>query len=69
TITIQDYLPQIIICVSEILLHPHTPKGSSPDIVYFRKRSRSDKVLLIQSFSTSSDTTCEVLINRSSLAC
>ncbi|GJU06319.1 retrovirus-related pol polyprotein from transposon TNT 1-94, partial [Tanacetum coccineum] len=41
---------------------------SSPDIVYYRKRSRSDKVLLIQSFSTSSDTTCEVPINRSSLA-
>ncbi|GJX58933.1 hypothetical protein Tco_0290323 [Tanacetum coccineum] len=52
-------MPQTIICVSEILLHPHAPKGSSPDIVYYRKRSRSDKVLLIQSFSTSSDTTCE----------
>ncbi|GJY64482.1 putative reverse transcriptase domain-containing protein [Tanacetum coccineum] len=61
TITIQDHLPQTIICVNEILLHPHAPKGSSPDIVYFRKRSRSDKVLLIQSFSTSSDTTCETL--------
>ncbi|GJT62717.1 retrovirus-related pol polyprotein from transposon TNT 1-94 [Tanacetum coccineum] len=33
--------------------------GSLPNIVYYRKRSRSDKVLLIQSFSTSSDTTCE----------
>ncbi|GKC39843.1 hypothetical protein Tco_1052227 [Tanacetum coccineum] len=38
--------------------------GSSPDIVYYRKRSRSDKVLLIQSFSTSSDTTCEVPMKR-----
>ncbi|GKF96494.1 hypothetical protein Tco_0289229, partial [Tanacetum coccineum] len=46
--------------LTEILLHPHAPKGSSPDIVYYRKRSRSDKFLLIQSFSTSSDTTCEV---------
>ncbi|GJS22571.1 hypothetical protein Tco_0451203 [Tanacetum coccineum] len=32
--------------------------------MYFRKRSRSDKVLLIQSFSTSSDTTCEVLMKQ-----
>ncbi|GJT85905.1 hypothetical protein Tco_1067622 [Tanacetum coccineum] len=47
TITIQDHLSQTIICVSEILLHPHAQKGSSLDIVYYRKRSRSDKVLLI----------------------
>ncbi|GKF79399.1 hypothetical protein Tco_0234967, partial [Tanacetum coccineum] len=39
---------------------------SSPDIVFYRKRSRSNKVPLIQSFYTSSDTTCEVLMNRSS---
>ncbi|GJY28234.1 hypothetical protein Tco_0404001 [Tanacetum coccineum] len=40
--------------------------SSSPDIVFYRKRSRYDKVLLIQRFSTSSDTTCEVPMNRSS---
>ncbi|GKC20420.1 putative reverse transcriptase domain-containing protein [Tanacetum coccineum] len=45
--------------LTEILLHPHAPKGSSPYIVYYRKRSRSNKVLLIQSFSISSDTTYE----------
>ncbi|GKE18707.1 hypothetical protein Tco_1426284, partial [Tanacetum coccineum] len=39
---------------------------SSPDIVFYRKRSRSDKFLLIQSFFTGSDTTCEVPMNRSS---
>ncbi|GJT56778.1 hypothetical protein Tco_0991832 [Tanacetum coccineum] len=45
---------------SKILFHPYALKGSSPDIVYFRKRSRSDKVLLIQNFSTSFGfSTCE----------
>ncbi|GKE64111.1 hypothetical protein Tco_1518272, partial [Tanacetum coccineum] len=35
----------------------------------YRKRSRSDKALLIKSFSTSSDTTCEVPNKQIFLAC
>ncbi|GJX74666.1 putative ribonuclease H-like domain-containing protein [Tanacetum coccineum] len=46
--------------LSTYLFENEFRRGSSPDIVYFRKRSRSDKVLLIQNFSKSSDTTCEV---------
>ncbi|GKD54793.1 hypothetical protein Tco_1288180, partial [Tanacetum coccineum] len=33
-ITIHDYLSQAIICVCEVLLHPHAPNGSTPDILY-----------------------------------